>query len=492
MTDPSHDDLRALDERAHAAARGLHEHVLARVDADASLHDLGRAPSSRGRLLAVAAAVLLITGTVAVAGQRDDVGRSRVELGEPLDVDPGVLRPLGPRDGKDSVQLPITVEPSTGLVDGDVVTVTGSGFQPGEQVGIVQCAREAGGETPEARGGVDGCYIGEVQYADADDQGNISGTYTVRRALTTPLTGTVDCAAEAERCIVGAGALSDYDRSGGMAVTFAPAEGTIDVPELSVSPATGLAHGDVVTVTGSGFEPRAYLDLQVCSSDPSACWHTGDASASERGDEEAGHLGLVADDDGRVEVDVPVWRFLPGTEPATYVDCATSACSLRATSTRAPAPVPLAFEPGGDPPTPPAVAVAPTDGLAPGDEVTVQGEGFEPGAEVHISLCASPTGEPTMRHTCAGSDTAPHRADDEGTFAVRWEVPDLGEHLGPTTTLCDGGVCRDESTGEPMGGCGDDGVECAIVVETFLTSASPGPWVAPPQWQPEPVVVTFR
>src|SRR3546814_15158823 len=65
-----------------------------------------------------------------------------------------LFRSLGPRDGKDSIQLPLALEPAGPYADGDTVTVTGSGFVPGERVGIVQCAREAGGEIREARGAV--------------------------------------------------------------------------------------------------------------------------------------------------------------------------------------------------------------------------------------------------------------------------------------------------------------------------------------------------
>ena len=90
-----------------------------------------------------------------------------------------MLTPLGPNDGRDSIQLPITVEPHVDLQDRQVVTATGGGFVPGEQVGIVQCAREAGGEVRERRAGIDGCDIGSVQYADADADGVATGDFTV-------------------------------------------------------------------------------------------------------------------------------------------------------------------------------------------------------------------------------------------------------------------------------------------------------------------------
>src|SRR3546814_11455603 len=92
-----------------------------------------------------------------------------------------LFRSLGPRDGKDSIQLPLALEPAGPYADGDTVTVTGTGFVPGERVGIVQCARAAAGATREARGGVDGCRVGGVQYDDADASGATPGTSVVPR-----------------------------------------------------------------------------------------------------------------------------------------------------------------------------------------------------------------------------------------------------------------------------------------------------------------------
>ena len=178
VTDPRDPDLQAVDEAARAASRGLRDHVSRRVDPELLLAALPAAepPRRHGRILAAAAVAALFFGSVAVLG--DGPGgdeRSRLELDEDGNKlpapEPGALTPLGPNDGLDSIQLPITVEPNVDLRDGDTVTASGPGFVPGEQVGIVQCAREAGGEAREQRAGIDACTIGTVQYADADDDG---------------------------------------------------------------------------------------------------------------------------------------------------------------------------------------------------------------------------------------------------------------------------------------------------------------------------------
>ena len=488
---PDHPDLPDLDATAGRAAAGLRRHVDQHLDVERSLATLptaSRSPGGRSRLLAVAAVVLLLVGLVATVQQRDGDGRSRLDVdedGNPLPVpEPGVLTPLGPRDGRDSIQLPITIDPTDGLVDGRVVTARGEGFVPGERVGIVQCAREAGGDSPETRGGIDGCNVSGVQYADADADGVAVGTFTVRRVLTTPLTGTVDCAAEPDRCIVAMGALNDYDRSGGVGFTIAGGE-PIDIPELQVSPADGLADGDSVRVTGSGFSSSegGVVDASLCSSDPSTCW-------SLRA--EGLPYGVALGSDGSIDADLTVYRFLPGPTPGSYIDCAISRCSLRIAGETAPPPVHLQFTPTDEVPTPPAVDVHPSTGLAEGDRVVVRGAGFEPGDHFYVSLCAAPAGSDDVRQTCMGGDgSESDRIRDDGTFAVEWRLPSLdgwqGEGFTATTTA--GAVSETTMPALPAEvTC--DGVtwDCAIVVEAYGDEEGGGA----PRFLPVPVPVTYR
>ena len=495
--DHDHDDLPQLDARARAAAEGLRGHVESSLDVDAAvaLVPAAAAKARRGTFIAVAAVAALLVGTVAVISQRPGDERTRVEVDEDgsglPDLEPGLLRPLGPRDGKDSVQLPVTVEPNTGLRDGDVVHVSAPGFEPGEQVGIVQCAREAGGDPPATRGGVDGCNLSVVQYADADADGVASGTFTVRRVLTTPLTGTVDCAAEANRCVVGIGAVSDYDRSGGHAIEFVPADEPVDIPTVTVTPTDDLADGDLVHVVADGLTPGTALSISVCSSDPVACWQSGDVIrvTETEGDEEYESLlvGLRVDGNGRLEGDVAVWRYLPGTELGTYVDCAVSRCSLRFDGETAPPTVPLGFAPGGDGPRPPVIAVDPTTGLAPGDEVTVRGAGFPPGAQGYVSLCAAQAGGyPGQYMTCAGGDRV--FLDDDGAFTTDFVIPDPGYIDQGMSEECNSdGVCTTSTAGPRIDVRCDGTTECFVTVEASVETRA-----SRPVFPPLPVRVTFR
>ncbi len=427
MTDQHDPGLDDVDRAARAASDGLRAHVRRTVEPELLLAALPPAvPSNqRGRLLAAAAVAALLIGTVAVVGGGNPGDeRARLEVDEDGNRLPapeaGTLTPLGPNDGRDSQQLPVTVEPNADLDDGEVVTATGPGFVAGERVGIVQCASEAGGGnggTREERAGIDACDVGGVAYADADAEGVATGTFTVRRIVTTPATGTVDCAAEAQRCIVAMGALDDYDRSGGFGLTFRGGGEPVDIPTVTVSPAEGLSDGDVVHVEGEGFAPGP-VSISECSIDPAGCWTVGEPFALSADEVEAAGLtdvyggayqgvGLLADAGGRIRGDVAVWRFLPTADPGSYIDCAVSRCTLRFTSElagRAPTPPVLQFRSGGAGPRPPAVAVTPDHDVQRGQEIVVRGAGFEPGAHYSISMCAGPPGSTTDVYACVSPD----------------------------------------------------------------------------------------
>lgn len=463
--------LAVLDARGRSAAAGLQAHVRAHVGPLAEAPpSSGAARPWRSRVLAAAAVAALVAGLVATQGiDGDDQARLDVDADELPELQAGLLTPLGPRDGKDSIRLPITAAPSTGLRDGDVVTVTGEGFEPGESVGIVQCAKEAAGDAPEDRAGVEACNIGAYSPVTADDEGRIAGTFTVRRVLTTPLTGTVDCAAEAERCIVAAGAIADYDRSGGTPLAFDPDVAPVPIPTIVVEPATDLADGQAVRVVADGLTPNEVIYVQVCASDPTACWSTGrwvEVGASPGPYAAVAHteLGLRTDAEGRIDEQIPVWRYLPGGPPGTYVDCAVSRCSLRFGGTTVPPSVPLAFRGDEPPPQAPLLGVEPSTDLAPGDAVVVAGRGFPVGTEVWLELCVSPAERPMVGHDgpCLVLDDRDPvaRVDEDGSFARRFEIPDLSQ-LGSTVESCDdAGECwaMDASTV----GC-DDAGECWAV-----------------------------
>ena len=437
-----------------------------------------------GRFLVVGVAMLLVGGVVLIAGDRDGSAPDPDDGGDPSLPQPVALTPLGPRDGKASIGLPVTAEPAVGLEDGSVVTMTGSGFEPQESVAIVQCAIEAG---RPARGGqaagVDGCDTSTVVYVNADGEGVASGSFEVSTIITTPVTGITECSTGPDRCIVAMAAVSDYDRSGGSGLTFGPApEPDPAVPQLVVDPSTGLADAQVVHVVATGLPASTPIELEVCSLDPSACWSTG------RSEEPT--VELVTDAEGGLAADVPVWRYLPGPEPRTYVDCAVSACDLvltTGTPSADPPPARLIFEPGGDGPMGAALSVEPAEEVAPASAVVVRGAGFDPTTTVSLSLCitAGTGDEPDGLCVDLGE---PVRPTDDGTFETEVVVPGVdalgGERLAePSYTTTD--------APDQIGSWPCDGISTQCVVRAVLAFGDTSGGPLRPRFGPDPVVITY-
>ena len=404
---------------------------------------------------------------------------------------PVALTPLGPRDGKASIGLPVSAEPNVGLEDGTAITASGSGFQPGEGVAIVQCALEAGRPAKGGEAaGVDGCDIEGYTSLTATSDGVASGTYLVRQHLTTPVTGTVDCGSEPGRCIIAMAAISDYDRSGGAALNFGEVEGPGPVPPMViVEPSVGLTDAQVVQVTATGLTPATGLRLEVCSDDPAACWSTAVPSDPT--------AALVTDADGGLSVQVPVWRYLPGPEPRTYVDCAVSVCNLWLTP-----------EAGGDPAAgPPRLPV----GWRRADRPSAGGRarrrdrpgGGGPGAGSRVrapgprssSRCASDRSARPIRRVCAWSSGGPSTSTVTAPWTRRPRCRasarlDGYEPSGSTTTA---GASADPSA-PPVGEVGAwpcDGISSRCVIRG-VPGYGDGPGPLRPRFGPDPVPITYR
>lgn len=83
----------------------------------------------------------------------------------------------------------ITVAPDSRLEDGDVVTVTGSGFPAGAGVTVAQCVADR----PST---ADWCDERPPVTATADATGAFVAEVTIHRGITTPSGGVTDCAAD--------------------------------------------------------------------------------------------------------------------------------------------------------------------------------------------------------------------------------------------------------------------------------------------------------
>lgn len=268
------------------------------------LDDGGRSAQVRRLRVGVAAlaALAVVVGlAVVVVGDDDPAARVRTDEDARTPDEPGGPRtpeaaeggsarailgalPSSPIDGKESWRLPVIAQPQTDLDDGDTVTVYGRGWAPHEYLGIVQCSSEA--DTSGA--GAEGCELSSpdgqtfdgVTYANADADGNVVAEVVVRRSITTPLGGPIDCTSAAERCLIGIGAVSDYDKSGGAYIGFAGAPPFAE-PTAALDPAGPIDPGQQVVARYGGLVPLRSLRISQCIED--RCQKLVDAKAGVDG-----------------------------------------------------------------------------------------------------------------------------------------------------------------------------------------------------------------
>jgi hypothetical protein len=357
-----------LDDRAARAAESLRRRVEPQLDVALARTTVRQAAAGRRDRLraarvggAAVLAVVLVGGFVAFGGDAGDDGLTTDGLAlERYDTqrDPretaSVLgaMPTSPIDGKQSWRLPVVARPQSGLSDGDVVTLYGRGFRPGEQVGVVMCTSEA----DTADSGVDACQLangpedsfGAVTYATVSSKGDVAVDVVVRRFVTTPAGGEVDCLAAAERCLVGMGAVSDYDRSGGSYVAFDGAPPFAE-PTVALDAAGPYAPGQQVVARVAGVVPLRAVRVQQCIED--RCQNLVD--------------GRV-DDAGAAALPVVLQPNIAPAEGGALLSC-DGACVLRingigvegASSAPLPPDVPLAFTSPEPVTTPGTATVAP-------------------------------------------------------------------------------------------------------------------------------------
>ncbi|WP_436796263.1 neocarzinostatin apoprotein domain-containing protein [Actinospongicola halichondriae] len=392
MTTP---DPTPEDQVRRSAAR-FHDHVLGTVDLDAALSRSQRS-SRRPAALAVSmlAVVALIAAVVILRPPSDDVDVAIDEDGlsttipddsAPVPDFENAPAPIGlgaPDDGKDSVRLPVIVEPPTGLVDGQMVSVSGQGFAPDTSIGVVMCTKEAG--VDHGARGIEACDISHYGQGMSDAQGNATVEFRVQRIV--PFDGEeVDCASEPGRCIVGMGMISDYDQSGGFAVDFDPSVPLPDPPTVELGKTEGIADGETVPIVVTGLAPNSVLFLQQCTDGYTSCAET--SSGEQR-----------VDSSGRFEGTVRLWRSFGtyGDLGPTNVDCAVAACELVINgdtgNSRAIPNVSIAFDPTRGARTPPVLRLLDDGPFSPGDTFRVAVDGLGEFEWIDLQVCPAPDGE---------------------------------------------------------------------------------------------------
>ncbi len=301
--DPRH--RSALDQHLDVAARSVEDHV---ADYVTPAFDATVRPRRSGAAVAtgVAVVLLLIVAVVAATGgdPADDLVAGEIEPTSNFDEIGQAVG--GPRDGLDSLRLPIEVTPSEGLADGQVVTVTGSQFPPNTQLGVVMCA-----QFPDrAPAGSGNCQLSPFTSVTSDADGNFQAEHPVDRVFRISTGELVDCAEIAGQCLVAVGAISDYDQSGVAPVSFDPDIPALPDPYVTIDAEGPYVDGQVVIVTVHDAQPGSQWWASQCADDGFSTGLCADVD-----------LKAIADGDGRATFHVTVRRVQEGG--GLSVDCAS-------------------------------------------------------------------------------------------------------------------------------------------------------------------------
>ncbi len=196
--------------------------------------------------------------------------------------------------------LTATATPSTGLVDAQVVTLTGSGFipsGPNAGVSVAQCATVV----------ATSCEYGGGPDVAVDAAGELHGTYQVSSILASSRAAPVDCRVTACELQV-----YEYQGSGEvlhLPLSFDPHGPLAPPPTFTVTPATGLTDGQTVHVQAHHVRRSGYASVQECRAGSYTQLTATDCRSSQ-------YAYLQPDQHGDAEVTLVVDAVLTVTVPA--------------------------------------------------------------------------------------------------------------------------------------------------------------------------------
>ena len=278
----------------------------------------------------------------------------------PVEFDPSGPLPVAPT---------LAAAPSTDLVDGQVVTVTGSGYAQGT-ARIEQCAVVAGG--PDCR------QVGYIW--DETGIGTIAGTVVVRTILKDwDGVALADC--RVDPCWL----LSSNGRTRSLPVDlhFDPAGELLPPPVLQAEPSTGLVDGQVVELTLTDFSPETYISLEVCGTEPVdsyvLCHYLDD---------------IVSDASGAASTEVALRAIIRGYyDGPAELDCRVTVCTISARDDASGEVGSLAvhFDPAGELLPPPTFRLEPGGEIVEGAAMTFSGTGFTPLKSASVEICVVDT-----------------------------------------------------------------------------------------------------
>jgi hypothetical protein len=261
-----------------------------------------------------------------------------------------------------SAAVGIAVSPAVDLVDGEVVRVSGDGFEHSTMV-LVECRS------------VDVCRPLLAEPIALID-GSFQVDVMIRRRLGSSWGSTSwwlnDCATAPGACRVEV-------RAPNSSISLATAPLDFDesiplaIPEVSIAPDGPYAPGTQMTLSGTQLDPGDSVIVR---------WCTSNGQCNIRSE-------VTADSLGQVDLSVIARRFLPGVPNA---DCSLGgACRLEITAGSVPPvggviEIPILVEPGLAHALP-TVSLSQSVGLTAGDWITATGSGWNGSPVVGVRLC---------------------------------------------------------------------------------------------------------
>jgi predicted esterase len=218
----------------------------------------------------------------------------------------------------------VVVTPPTDLVDGDVVTVAVGGFSPDAYLDVEVCVLDPEGVRL-------GCTWKPGLSADGSGAGTTSFAVRARLRAWDADADLLDCRAQA--CTVTVTDHASDDRAVAP-LPFAPDGPLLPPPVVTVAPTDAIVDGETVTVTGSGFVPGEWVDVQLCVTATTTCDHESARS-------------VPVDSTGAMTVDLRLRGTFDHWTGET-VDCRTApGCEVVARASEAPdeVRVPVTFAP---------------------------------------------------------------------------------------------------------------------------------------------------
>jgi hypothetical protein len=322
------------------------------------------------------------------------------------------------------------VSPSSGLRIGQIVTVTGSDLP--SDIYLAECEHAA----------TSGSHCGNHDFAVDVVDGSV---HTPMEVIRHPLGLTGPDCAKVGDCEI---AVLAYSRGNPVlaaaGISFNPNAAPV-VPHVSVTPSTGLAPTQWVTVTATGLAPLATVEIFECDGlassrvgllqhcgIPGYGYPDGGFRFDTHQTTDVGSLAL------RIRADANLISPFNGDAVA---NCEVSpGCEFVFLTSDPASPtfspqIPITFNPAARPVTP-IETVSATSDLANGQTVTVAGGPFLPGEAVAVRECPSAT---PVWQNCSLDDLATGVANAAGQASIRFDVVEksgAGPSENCTTEQC--------------------------------------------------------